>query len=249
MTCGTRSQTTMSGRPGRRGSILPSHAMRAIAPEPSSRSGRTSQSAGTEPAQAPEQEQALRRAEAARGDVQPLLAEPGLGHGVGLSHPAQDLALAHRATLEHHLRVLVFGAGHEVGRALHPHSRRAQVHEEQGGLAGSGQGVCDLPEPRGGRARADLPRPRARLRVLPLRPVEAALHPACRAAAVPGGCADRRRDPRGRQRCGRAAVDPRRHARAPRPPGARLRCRPLQRLQHVYYQAASGTSGGSSGRR
>ena len=87
-------------------------------------------------------------------------------------------------------------------------------------------GACDLPEPRGSRARSDLPRSRARLRLLPLRPVEAALHPAGRTAALPGGRAGRRRDPRGRQRCRRAAVDPRRHARAPRPPGAGLRRRP-----------------------
>ena len=64
-------------------------------------------------------------------------------------------------------------------------------------------------------------------------PVEAALHPAGRAAAVSGGRADRRRDPRGRQRRRRAALDPRRYARAPRPPGARVRRRPLQRLQYL----------------
>ena len=56
----------------------------------------------------------------------------------------------------------------------------------------------------------------ARLRLLSLRPGEAALHQAEGAAAVSGRRADRARDPRGRQQRGRAAVDSRRHARAPR---------------------------------
>ena len=86
----------------------------------------------------------------------------------------------------------------------------------------------------------DLPRPRARLRLLSLRPVEAALHPAGGIAAVPRGCADRRRDPRRRQRRRRAALDPRGHARAPRPPGPRVRARPLQRLQHVLFTGCVG---------
>ena len=53
------------------------------------------------------------------------------------------------------------------------------------------------------------------------------------AAAVPGRRADRPRDPRGRQQRRRAAVDPRRHAGAPRPRRARVRHRQVQRLQHL----------------
>ena len=90
-----------------------------------------------------------------------------------------------------------------------------------------------LPEPRGSGAAARLPRPGARLRHLPLRPGEAALHAAGRAAALSGGRTHRHGDPRRRQRRRRAAVDPRRHARAPRPPGARVRRRQVQRLQHL----------------
>ncbi len=134
----------------------------------------------------------------------------------------------HGARLRHRVEHLV--AGHRLrGR------RRARHHPDQParGDARAGQGFCDLPEPRGGRARARLPRSGARLRLLSLRPVQAALHPAGGTSALSRGRADRRRDPRRRQRRRRAAVDPRGHARAARPPGAGVRSRPLQRLQHV----------------
>ena len=100
----------------------------------------------------------------------------------------------HGARLRHRVEHLVAGHGFRGGC-------RARHHPDQSprGDAGAGEGLRDLPEPRGGRARAHLPRSRARLRLLPLRPVEAALHPAGGAAAVPGGRADRRRDPRRRQ--------------------------------------------------
>ena len=52
-------------------------------------------------------------------------------------------------------------------------------------------------------------------------------------ALVPEGGADRPRHPRRRQRRRRAALDPRRHDRAARPPSAELRPRQLQRLQHL----------------
>ena len=86
---------------------------------------------------------------------------------------------------------------------------------------GPGHRAGDLPEPRGGAALPGLPRSRARLRHLSLRSREAALHPAGGAAAVSGGRRDRAGDPRGRQRCRRTAVDPRRYSRAPRSRGAR----------------------------
>ena len=75
--------------------------------------------------------------------------------------------------------------------------------------------------------------PDPRLRLLPLRPERAAVHEADRAQARARGGADRPRHPRRRQRRRRAAVDPRGHDRAARPPGAELRPRQLQRLQHL----------------
>ncbi len=92
---------------------------------------------------------------------------------------------------------------------------------------------ADVPQPRGGAALSGVPRSGARLRPLPLRPVEAAVHQAEIAAAVSGGRAGRPRDPRDRQQRRRAALHPRRHAREARSRGAGLWPRPLQRLQHV----------------
>ncbi len=59
------------------------------------------------------------------------------------------------------------------------------------------------------------------------------LPPSAGDSAPPGSRARRRRDPRRRERRGREDLDPRGHARAARPQGARLRAGQLQRLQHV----------------
>ena len=86
---------------------------------------------------------------------------------------------------------------------------------------GSGHGAGHIPEPRGSAALPGVPRSRARLRYLSLRSDEAALHPAGGASSLSGGRRHRTRNSRGRQRCRRAAVDPRGDSRAPGSRGAR----------------------------
>ena len=63
--------------------------------------------------------------------MQTLLAEPLLGHAVGLSQLAEHLGLGHLAVLEHHLGMIVLGAGHEVRVAADAHARCADVDQEQ----------------------------------------------------------------------------------------------------------------------
>ena len=108
-----------------------------------------------------------------------------------------------------------------------------------------GTGGChrDLPEPRGSRAARGVSRSGARLRLLPVRSGQAALRAARRVAALSAGSAHRHRDPRRRQRCWRAVVDPGRHARAPRPRGARVRHRQVQRFQHLLHPGSLGHVG------
>ena len=110
---------------------------------------------------------------------------------------------------------------------------RADPHESPRRHAGTGARPGRVPQSRGSRARAGVSRSHSRLRLLQVRPEAAAVHEAHRAQARAGSGADRPRHSRRRQRRGRAALDSRRHDRAARPPGAELRPRQLQRLQHV----------------
>ena len=155
--------------------------------------------------------------------------QPGLGRDARAHRPERDLdqrrpdaRLRHR--VEHHRAGDRLRGGRRARPDPHQPPRRDPGPGDRGG---------DLPQPRGSAAVPGVPRPGARLRHLPLRPEEAALHQAQGAAAVPGRGAGRARDPRGRQQRRRAAVDPRRHARAPGSRRARIRGHQVQRLQHV----------------
>jgi pro-apoptotic serine protease NMA111 len=102
-------------------------------------------------------------------------------------------------------------------------------------MPGPGQGRGRVPQPGRGRTDPAVPRSGARFRLLPLRPARScgsSIRSSWRCRPTGRG---RPRDPRGRQRRRRAAVDPRRHDRAAGPRGARLRSRPVQRLQHVLH--------------
>ncbi len=110
---------------------------------------------------------------------------------------------------------------------------RADPHQPPRRAAGTREGPRDLPQPRGGRGGPRLPGPRARLRLLSLRPQAAALHAARGAAPRPRCGARGRRAARDRQRRRREAFDPGRHPRAPRPRRPELRARRVQRLQHL----------------
>ena len=120
---------------------------------------------------------------------------------------------------------------------------RAHPHQPARRDAGARASPGRVPQSRGSRARAGVPRSGARLRLLPLRPERAAIHEADRAQARAGSGADRPRHPRRRQRRRRAALDSRRHDRAARPPGAELRPRQLQRLQHLLSASRVGHVG------
>ena len=88
-------------------------------------------------------------------------------------------------------------------------------------------------QPGGGRAHPGLPGSGPRLRLLSVRSGGAEVHPAEGLAAVPGRRRTGPRDPGGRQRRWRAAVDPVRHAGAPAARGARIRAWQVQRFQHL----------------
>ena len=95
-----------------------------------------------------------------------------------------------------------------------------------------------LPQPGGSGPRARVPRPGARLRLLPLRPGGASVHRTRGTAAGARGGPDRPRHSRGGQRRRRTAFHPGRDHRPAGPPGAQLRTRQLQRLQ--YFLPAGG---------
>src|SRR5207249_11540087 len=85
----------------------------------------------------------LRRAQAAGGDVQPLLAEPGPGDVVRAAALAEHLALRDGAVLEDHLGMLVLRARHELRDPIDAHARSVPIDDEQRLLAGAGDRLDD----------------------------------------------------------------------------------------------------------
>jgi hypothetical protein len=110
---------------------------------------------------------------------------------------------------------------------------RPDPHQSACGDARAGHRAGYFSRSRGGAAVPGIPRSGARFRLLSLRPGEAALHHARADPVVPARCAGRYRDTRGRERCRRAALIPRRHAGTARPAVPLLWGRQVQRLRYV----------------